>query len=177
MAAVVNTLPCPRCGQQSYTFVEGVRTAAPAQTPPIQTPTGYVLAQRARCEAPILCSADGRMFAITNGQQFTMAEAGQPCPPGWKLVPSDGRQIPPGMAAVACGQLVDLPMSSRSIQVTCPCPCRHTFQHGGEWIATTPAQVSGAQAPSIKLGTQVETEKGAGAMGRIAQSLGLGRPI
>lgn len=122
MSAQIHLLPCPRCAQKSYTPIEGLRVASPATQPPVITPTGYVLAQRMRCNN--------------------------------------------------CTQLVDLPMSSKGH--TCP-NCSHSF--GGEWIATTPAQASGARAPSLSLSAppiQLPQQQNAGSAAEVARSLGLG---
>ena len=173
MAAQIQLLPCPRCGQKNYTIVEGMRSAVPATQPPIQTPTGYVLAQRARCGGHVLLDQQGQ-HVITSQGQYSFLPRGQALPQGWQLVAAlPGQPPPPGMQVVQCAQLVDLPMQAKGH--TCP-NCQVTF--GNEWIATTPAQVSGAQAPSVNLRTcNVEVPQGPNAGAEIAQRLGIGRPI
>ena len=173
MAAGIHVLPCPRCGQKQYTLLENVRVAAPAQAP-IQTPTGYVLAQRARCGGGVLFDPHQKAFAAKgpNGQ-FAFVGAQQPVPPGWALVPVDPSQAaPPGLQAVQCGQLVDLPMATKGTQ----CPhCRHEF--GAEWIAANPNDMSlgGGKGPSLRLDAEaVRVPAGANAKDEIAKKLGLG---
>lgn len=185
MAAQVHVLPCPRCGQKQFQFLGSennpVRVAMPCpQGSGIQTATGHVLAQRARCDGLVLYDAHNKCYAVKNQQtgQFLMHHESQPWPQGWQCVPVDPAQPPPpGLSVSYCAQLVDMPMSTKGTHCPNPGCVHHQQPFGVEWIAANPNDMSlgGGKGPSARLDADpIRVQAGPNAKGEIAKRLGLG---